>query len=133
MLSWLLPYLNMQISPNRVVFGFTSVLGWQIFCKAISGTSQCRFSPNVCSSSAVAYFYIDSKGRRFLLITSLAAMVPLLLATGFSFKSHLSVRAGLVSTFLILYTLAYSPGGGVVPFLYTSEIFPQVLRGKHNL
>lgn len=58
-------------------------------------------------------------------------MFPLLLATGFSFLAHDNgVKIGLVSTFLILYALAYGPGGGVVPFLYTSEIFPQVLRGK---
>ena len=88
-------------------------------------------SANFARSSAVAYFYIDTKGRRFLLMASLAAMVPLLLATGFSFLAdNNSVKVGLVSTFVILYTLAYSPGAGVVPFLYTSEIFPQVLRGK---
>ena len=79
--------------------------------------------------SAWAYFYIDTKGRRFLLMTSLASMVPLLLDSGFSFMAdNNAVKIGLVSTFLILYTLAYSPGAGVVPFLYTSEIFPQVLR-----
>ena len=79
--------------------------------------------------SAIAYFYIDTRGRRYLLIASLAAMMPLLLATGLSFLANdNSVKIGLVSTFLVLYTLAYSPGGGVVPFLYTSEIFPQVLR-----
>ena len=81
----------------------------------------------------MAYFYIDTKGRRFLLMTSLATMVPLLLATGFSFMSeNNTVKVGLVSTFLVLYTAAYSPGAGVVPFLYTSEIFPQVLRGEKS-
>ena len=79
--------------------------------------------------SAIAYFYIDSKGRRFLLMTSLAAMFPLLLASGFSYKLESnSGKIAAVTTFLVLYTLAYSPGGGVVPFLYSSEIFPQVLR-----
>ena len=58
-------------------------------------------------------------------------MVPLLLASGMSFlATNSSTQIGLVATFLVLYTLAYSPGGGVVPFLYTSEVFPQVLRGK---
>ena len=86
-----------------------------------------------CRFSGIAYFYIDSKGRRFLLMASLASMVPLLLASGFSFMAeNNAVKVGLVSTFIILYTLAYSPGAGVVPFLYTSEIFPQVLRGKKN-
>ncbi len=66
-------------------------------------------------------------------MASLAAMVPLLIATAFSFdaKSN-SAQVGVVATFVVLYTLAYSPGAGVVPFLYSSEIFPQVLRGKHS-
>ena len=68
------------------------------------------------------------------MIISLAAMIPFLLASGFSFLANSdSVKVGLVSTFLILYTIAYSPGAGVVPFLYTSEIFPQVLRGEQTL
>ena len=62
-------------------------------------------------------------------MTSLAAMFPLLLAFGFSFKVESNAgKIGAVATFLIIYTLAYSPGGGVIPFLYSSEIFPQVLR-----
>ncbi|KAL9043899.1 MAG: hypothetical protein Q9214_002928 [Letrouitia sp. 1 TL-2023] len=77
-------------------------------------------------SSAVAYFYIDRKGRRWLLMVSLTLMFPLLLATAFSFKADR--WQGPVTVFLILYTMAYSPGAGAVPFLYSSEIFPQVLR-----
>ena len=64
-------------------------------------------------------------------MASLAMMFPLLLASGFSFEAKsVSTQNALITTFLILYTFAYSWGGGVVPFLYSSEIFPQVLRGK---
>lgn len=90
-----------------------------------------RFSP-------LAYFTIDSKGRRFLLLLSLMLMVPLLIAAGFSLEittthPNSSVRVGVFETFLILYTAAYSPGAGVVPFLYSSEIFPMVHRGAYIL
>lgn len=71
--------------------------------------------------SPVAYFFIDTKGRRWLLLTSLLLMFPLLLATGFSFlSSSIAVR----EVFLILYYAAYCPGAGAVPYLYASEIFP---------
>jgi len=59
--------------------------------------------------------------------------MPTLLATGFSFKikpedPSNSARIGVVAFFLILYTLFYSPGAGVVPFLYSSEIWPLAHR-----
>lgn len=90
-----------------------------------------RFSP-------LAYFTIDSKGRRFLLLLSLVLMVPLLIAAGFSLGINTGhpnnpIRIGLFETFLILYTAAYSPGAGVVPFLYSSEIFPMVHRGAYRV
>ena len=56
-------------------------------------------------------------------MVSLACMFPLLLASGFSYKiQDNSGKIAAVATFLILYTLAYSPGGGVVPFLYSELI-----------
>ncbi|KAH8696407.1 putative sugar transporter [Talaromyces proteolyticus] len=83
--------------------------------------------------SPLAYFTIDSKGRRFLLLLSLILMVPLLIAAGFCLQidpAHPNnpARVGLFELFLILYTATYSPGAGVVPFLYSSEIFPLVNR-----
>jgi hypothetical protein len=62
----------------------------------------------------------------------------LLIAAGFSLGINTahpnnSVRVGIFETFLILYTAAYSPGAGVVPFLYSSEIFPMVHRGAYRL
>ena len=56
-------------------------------------------------SSAVAYFYIDRKGRRWLLMLSLIAMFPFLLATAFSFNASGALGQGLVATFLVFYTI----------------------------
>ena len=60
----------------------------------------------------IAYFYIDKKGRRWLLILSLAAMFPFLLATAFSFQPgnspqnpDNSPRKSLVALFLVCYTM----------------------------
>lgn len=76
------------------------------------GASNFLFSP-------LAYWFIDTKGRRYLLLMSLLCCFPMLLATGFSFKiQDVNARIGVVATFLVLFTLAYSPGAGVVPFLY---------------
>ena len=88
-----------------------------------------RFSP-------LAYFVIDTKGRRFLLLLSLILMMPLLIAAGFSLQINPShpdnpARVGVFELFLILYTAAYSPGAGVVPFLYSSEVFPLINRGRY--
>ena len=61
-------------------------------------------------------------------MASLGLMFPLLIASAFSFEaSSLPVQNALVTTFLVLYTFAYSWGGGVVPFLYSSEVgtFPK--------
>lgn len=79
--------------------------------------------------SPIAYWFIDGKGRRFLLLASLTAMVPLLLATAFSFKlQEANAKHAVVEVFVVLYTAAYSPGAGVVPFLYSSEVFPLINR-----
>lgn len=80
--------------------------------------------------SPLAYWYIDSKGRRFLLLLSLFSMIWALIATGFSFRipEHSSARIPVITLFMIIYTLCYSPGAGVVPFTYSSEVFPLVNR-----
>lgn len=79
--------------------------------------------------SPVAYWIVDRKGRRSLLLASLTAMVPLLLATAFAFKIHEpTAKKVVVEIFVIIYTAAYSPGAGVVPFLYSSEVFPLINR-----
>jgi hypothetical protein len=69
--------------------------------------------------SPIAYWFIDNPGRRFLLLASLIAMFPLLLATGFSFSiTNEASRTGAICLWLCLYTAAYSPGGGVSYLLF---------------
>ena len=54
----------------------------------------------------VAYFYIDTKGRRWLLMLSLTLMFPFLLATAFSFKvPDRSSQQGLTAAILVIYTV----------------------------
>ena len=79
--------------------------------------------------SPMAYKYVDEKGRRFLLLGSLLVMVPLLFITGFFFKlDNLTAQNAVVEFFVIIYTAIYSPGAGVIPFLYSSEVFPLINR-----
>ena len=64
------------------------------------------------------------RGRRFLLLTSLAAGVITLLLTSMMFKLDESRRTPLIIFFTIVFTVFYSPGAGAIPFLYCAEIFP---------
>jgi len=74
-------------------------------------------------SSPLAYWLIDTKGRRFLLLASLICMIPFLLAMGFAFKIEEEVpKTVAVVILLVAYTACYSPGAGVIPFLYSSEV-----------
>ncbi|KAL8810139.1 MAG: hypothetical protein Q9200_002825 [Gallowayella weberi] len=92
-------------------------------------------------SSMIAYRYIDRKGRRWLLMSSLVAIFPFLLATALSFLATGKQKSSLVAIFLVLYTIAYSPevgmawasavswmGAGIValcvPFLIKSRLQP---------
>lgn len=75
------------------------------------------FAFGLCNAlfSVLAYWLIDSKGRRFLLVFSLFGMIWTLLATGQSFNisPDNSARTGVIAFWLILYTFFYSPGAGV--------------------
>ncbi|KAL8691783.1 MAG: hypothetical protein Q9224_004096 [Gallowayella concinna] len=58
-------------------------------------------------SSMIAYRYIDRKGRRWLLMSSLVAIFPFLLATALSFLAEAGTpqQSGLIAFFLIVYTI----------------------------
>ncbi|KAL9595177.1 MAG: hypothetical protein Q9219_006600 [cf. Caloplaca sp. 3 TL-2023] len=66
------------------------------------------------------------RGRRFLLLTSLAAGVITLLltATMLGLPTDNKAREPMIIIFTLLFTAFYSPGAGAIPFLYCAEIFP---------
>jgi hypothetical protein len=101
--------------------------------------------------TVLAFLYIDTKGRRFLLLPSLAGVTISLLALAFCFyapETRESLRTGLVTFFIIFFTAFYSIGLGPVPYVPTNpqhlghtdwlpsrftlsaEVFPLATRGK---
>ncbi|PLB46431.1 MFS transporter [Aspergillus steynii IBT 23096] len=77
-----------------------------------------------------AYRYIDYKGRRMLLLCSLAGMCATLACiSGFFRLSDDTARIGTVSSFsIVLFTFVYGIGAGPVPFTFSAEVFPLAFR-----
>ncbi|GAB7354559.1 hypothetical protein MBLNU459_g5014t1 [Dothideomycetes sp. NU459] len=73
---------------------------------------------------------IDSKGRRWLLLTTFPYMSLCLFFTGFSFwiPESGTARLGCVATGIYLFMVGYSPGMGPVPFTYSAEAYPLAVR-----
>ncbi|KAF4552279.1 Sugar (and other) transporter-like protein 45 [Elsinoe fawcettii] len=72
---------------------------------------------------------IDSKGRRWLLLTTFPYMSVMLFFTGFSFWIPSDqARLGCIATGIYLFMIGYSPGMGPVPFTYSAESFPLAVR-----
>jgi hypothetical protein len=82
-----------------------------------------------------AYKFIDSRGRRILLLISLGGMFFTLLAISgfFRITGDDSARKGLIATFsIVIFTLFYGIGAGPVPFTFSAEVFPLAFRGRHR-
>ncbi|KAH9935571.1 uncharacterized protein B0H18DRAFT_976314 [Fomitopsis serialis] len=76
-----------------------------------------------------AVWTIDTFGRRNLLLTTFPLMAIFLLMTGFSFYiPEGNARLAVVALGIYLFTMAYSPGEGPVPFTYSAEAFPLYVR-----
>ncbi|TBU25760.1 hypothetical protein BD311DRAFT_808927 [Dichomitus squalens] len=77
-----------------------------------------------------AVWTIDTFGRRNLLLVSFPLMAAMLLMTGFAFWIPESSPAhiGVIALGIYLFTAAYSPGEGPVPFPYSAEAFPLYVR-----
>ncbi|CCM02481.1 uncharacterized protein FIBRA_04581 [Fibroporia radiculosa] len=76
-----------------------------------------------------AVWTIDTFGRHSLLLTTFPLMEIFLLMTGFSFYIPKGkTQVAVVAVGIYLYTMAYSPGEGSVPFAYSAEAYPLYVR-----
>lgn len=73
-----------------------------------------------------AYFFIDRKGRRWLLLVTIPFMAISMLAAGLSFliPSSSGAHAPVIGIFTYIFMIFYSPGMGPVPFTLSAEVFP---------
>ncbi|TFK86319.1 hypothetical protein K466DRAFT_156742 [Polyporus arcularius HHB13444] len=77
-----------------------------------------------------AVWTIDTFGRRNLLLVSFPLMAVMLLMTGFAFwiPESSPAHVGIIALGIYLFSAAYSPGEGPVPFTYAAEAFPMYVR-----
>ncbi|KIP10754.1 hypothetical protein PHLGIDRAFT_22040 [Phlebiopsis gigantea 11061_1 CR5-6] len=76
-----------------------------------------------------AFFTIDRFGRRKLLLVSYPWMSLFLLIAGLAFLiPSREPRIAVIATGIYLFTIAYSPGAGPVPFAYSAEAYPSSIR-----
>ncbi|KAJ3724935.1 hypothetical protein DFJ43DRAFT_1157684 [Lentinula guzmanii] len=76
-----------------------------------------------------AIWTIDTFGRRNLLLTTFPLMAIFLLLAGFAFWiPDQKAQVGVVALGIYLFSMAYSPGEGPVPFTYSAEAFPLYVR-----
>ncbi|RSL90359.1 hypothetical protein CEP51_000755 [Fusarium floridanum] len=72
---------------------------------------------------------IDSFGRRKLLLWTFPLMTCFLCVTAGGFYiTDATARLAVVAVGIYLYVIAYSPGEGPVPFVYSAEAFPLATR-----
>ncbi|KAL4798755.1 hypothetical protein BDV19DRAFT_376638 [Aspergillus venezuelensis] len=123
MMSQQLCGINVLTYYSSTVFGNAAPLNQINFLNFGFGASNFVFT-------LPAFFLIDFKGRRFILLTSFFFMTITLLGASFCFNIEAEVErvAAVVVTVIVLYTASYSIGAGPVPFTLSAEIFPLAFR-----
>ncbi|MEY8042212.1 sugar porter family MFS transporter [Saccharopolyspora cebuensis] len=102
-----------------VIEGTGISAGNSIFCSVFIGVINLVMT-------LVAIRFIDTRGRRRLLLVSLAGMTISLVLLGLSFVLVLDPALSLV--FMVLYIAAYSAGLGPVFWVLIGEVFPPHAR-----
>ncbi|KAK4560641.1 hypothetical protein LTR86_005219 [Recurvomyces mirabilis] len=73
-----------------------------------------------------AYYFIDRRGRRWLLLVTIPLMAITMLAAGLSFliPATEAAHTPIIAFWTFLFMVFYSVGMGPVPFTLSAEVFP---------
>ncbi|KAJ4358762.1 uncharacterized protein N0V89_003346 [Didymosphaeria variabile] len=87
-------------------------------------------SQQLCGINILQFYkFIDTRGRRFLLLSSYPGMILSMLAACLAYNiENDKSRLIVVVFFMFCFIFFYSWGQGPVPFAYSSEVFPQLNR-----
>ncbi|KAH8127443.1 hypothetical protein FP744_10004338 [Trichoderma asperellum] len=106
-------------------FLFTSVGSSGDYSKIISMSYSLGFGAINFLFALPAVRSIDTLGRRKWLLATLPFMALFMLGAGLAFTIETPrIRIGVAAFFLFMFSAAYSPGLGPIPFTLASESFP---------
>ena len=118
--------ISQQLCGINLLIFYSSTL----FCDAgISQDSASSFVPLMLSlgigftnfaCALRAYKWIETHGRRWLLVFSIPSLALTMAGAAVGFAKH---QRTVVAVFAYLFTAVYSVGLGPVPFTYSSEVF----------
>ncbi|EHK43777.1 hypothetical protein TRIATDRAFT_86874 [Trichoderma atroviride IMI 206040] len=104
---------------------FTDVGTGREYSKMISMVYSLGFGAINFLFALPAVRSIDTMGRRRWLLITLPFMALFMLGAGLSFMIETpTIRIGVAAFFLFMFSAAYSPGLGPIPFTLASESFP---------
>ncbi|KAF2500921.1 hypothetical protein BU16DRAFT_185712 [Lophium mytilinum] len=117
-------FLQQQCGVNVMAFYSSSVLLTAGFSAQNALLASMGFGVINFVFALPAVWTIDSFGRRSLLLATFPfmALFQVFIAVGFLFKG--TARTVLTLTGMYLFSVAYSPGEGPVPFVYSAESMP---------
>ena len=122
--------ISQQLCGINILIFYSST----IFCTSGSGTDSAQFRRPLELSMGLglvnfffgfpAYWLIESRGRRWLLLVTLPFLAITMAAAAGSSVDDDQGHKSAVAAFTYLFTMIYSLGLGPVPFTLSAEMFP---------
>ncbi|KAG8862493.1 hypothetical protein FRB96_001564 [Tulasnella sp. 330] len=127
--SWVVMFMQQFCGINVIAYYSSSIFTQSGFSNVQALAASVGFGAINFVFAFPAVLTIDSFGRRSLLLLTFPLMAICLLFTGFCFWiPEEKTRIGFVALGIYVFTIFYSLGEGPVPFTYSAEAYPLIVR-----